>query len=214
MKEGRPVAKALKEPHCDTFSKESAVVKAARQAYFKIHQTNFKEEGSHDLSSTFQDMASSTNLLGTKVHEVQEEWFGWQELKTANKTAKASQRDIHFFRLVAPTELPKIMGLEGIHLPKALQWQNGPSFCLWCGKEGQNEGTVVNHLWTMHYHLGLVCTHCLDFFTVSSDAMQWCVLVCKSTAANDSNGNRKESPWDCKGDDDGDSDFEFGLDED
>ena len=22
---------------------------------------------------------------------------------------------------------------------------------------------MVNHLWTMHYHLGLICTHCLDY---------------------------------------------------
>ena len=119
-KEGRPVAKALKEPHHKAFSKESAVMNAATQAYFKTHQDNFKEEGSHDLSSTFWDMASSMNLLGTKVYEVQEEWSGCQELKTANKTAKASQRDIYFFRLVVPTESSKIMGLDGIHLPKAL----------------------------------------------------------------------------------------------
>ena len=74
QKEGRPSAKALKEPHCRAFSKESAVVKAARQAYFKTHWVNFKEECSQDLSSIFQDKASSTNLLRTEIHEVQEEW--------------------------------------------------------------------------------------------------------------------------------------------
>ena len=115
------MAKAFKEPNHKAFSKESAVVKVARQAYFKTHQANFKEECSHDLSSTFWDMVSSMNLLGTKIHEVQEEWCGWQELKTTNRTTKASQRGIHFFRLVVPTELPKIMGLEGIHLPEAMQ---------------------------------------------------------------------------------------------
>ena len=74
VKEGRPVAKALKEPHHEAFSKESAVVKVARRAYFKTHWASFKEECSHDLSSTFLDMASSINLLGTEIHEVQEEW--------------------------------------------------------------------------------------------------------------------------------------------
>ena len=138
-------------------------------------------------------MASSMNLLGTEVHEVQEEWSGWQELKATNKTAKASQRDVHFFRLVAPTESSKITGLEGTHLPKALWQHSGLSFCLWCGKEGQNEGMVVNHLWTMHYHLGLICTCCLDFFTTRSDTMWQHALVCKSMAASDSNGNREES---------------------
>ena len=116
-KGGRLAAKAPKEPQCEAFSKESGVVKVARQAYFKTHWANFKEEGSHDLSSTFWDMASSTNLLG---NEVQEEWSSWQELRATNKTTKAFQRDIHFFRLVMPTESPKIMGLEGIHLPKGL----------------------------------------------------------------------------------------------
>ena len=31
------------------------------------------------------------------------------------------------------------------------------TFCPWCGKEGQNKGTIVNHLQAMHYRLGLVC---------------------------------------------------------
>ena len=68
QKKGRSAAKALKEPHSEAFSRESAVVKVARQAYFKTHWANFKEKCSHDLSSTFWDMASSTNLLGTKIH--------------------------------------------------------------------------------------------------------------------------------------------------
>ena len=79
-------------------------MKAARQAYFKTHWANFEEEGSHDLSSTSQDMAYSMNLPGTEVYEVQEEWSGWQELKTTNRTTKASQRGTHFFRLVTPSE--------------------------------------------------------------------------------------------------------------
>ena len=48
--------------------------------------------------------------------------------------------------LVAPTESPNIMGLEGIHSPEALQWCSRLSLFLWCRKEGQNEGMVVNHL--------------------------------------------------------------------
>ena len=74
------------------------------------------------------------------------------------------------------------MGLEGIHLPKVLQWQSSLTFCLRCRKEGKNEGTVVNHLQTMHYHLGLICTHCLNYFMMSADAM-WQSMV----AGNDDN---------------------------
>ena len=36
----------------------------------------------------------------------------------------------------------------------------GVIHCLWCGKEGQNEGTVINYLWMMHYKAGLVCKKC------------------------------------------------------
>ena len=70
--------------------------------------------------------------------------------------AKTSPKDLHFFMVMPPTESPKIDGLWGSIPPRS--WQGGLSFCLWCGKEGQNEGTVVNHLWTNHYHLGLVCS--------------------------------------------------------
>ena len=144
QKEGRPAAKALKEPYWEAFSKELEVVKVARWAFFKAHWLNFEQEGSYDLSPTFWQMATSTNLLGTKIHEVQESCGGRKDLQATNQTAKSFSKDIHFFRVVAPTESPKIMGLKGIHLPEALKWQSGLTFCPWCGKEGQNEGTVAN----------------------------------------------------------------------
>ena len=52
-------------------------------------------------------------------------------------------------------------GLMGIHDPDALQCYADYTFCPWCGKEGQNEGTMVNHLRMTHYRLGLVCNQCL-----------------------------------------------------
>ena len=45
---------------------------------------NFEQEGSYELSSTFQQMTSSTNLLGTKIHEVQGSWVDWKDLKATN----------------------------------------------------------------------------------------------------------------------------------
>ena len=76
--------KALKEPHQEALSKESAVVKMARQAYYKANQPSFEQEGSYDLSSTFEQMASSTNLLGTEIHEVQESWDSQKNLQATN----------------------------------------------------------------------------------------------------------------------------------
>ena len=48
---------------------------------------------------------------------------------------------------------------------------NGLTHCPWCGKEGQNEGTVVNHLWMVHYRLGLVCNKCYYYPLTSSDIL-------------------------------------------
>ena len=63
------------------------------------------------------------------------------------------------------------MGFMVIHNPDALHHCNGFTYCPWCGKEGQNEGTVVNHQWMMHYRLGLVCDKCYDYPSTSSDTL-------------------------------------------
>ena len=76
------------------------------------------QEGFYDLTSVFQEMPWETNLLNTKIHEVQEVWTGHQGLKAAIQATKASQRDIQFFCMVTPTESPNNMGLMGIHSPK------------------------------------------------------------------------------------------------
>ena len=97
---------------------------------------------------------------------------GWKDLHNTNHTAKASQWNIQFFHMVTPTEPPSIMGLEGIHSPEGLCRQCGNLYCPWCAKEGKNEGTVVNHLCTVHYHLGLVCTLFLAYFSTSAGTMR------------------------------------------
>ena len=72
---------------------------------------------------------------------------------------------------MSPLESPKVMGLQGIHHPKALHHHVGLSYCSWCRKEGQNEGTIVNHLLTMHYKLGLICSGCLHCPAITSEAI-------------------------------------------
>ena len=129
-------AKLLKESHWEAFSKESEVIKAARWAYYRTHCPSFEQEGSHDLSFTFWEMATLMNLLGNEIHKVEESWTGWKDLKAAHQYAKSSPKDSHFFRVVSPTEMPKIMGLKGIHSPKTLQQHSRLAFCPWCRKEG------------------------------------------------------------------------------
>ena len=112
--------KALKEPWREVFSKESDIMKVTRWAYQKAHWANFEQERSYDLPSIFHQMAISTNLLSTKVYDVQETWECQKDLRAANQVERASPKDIHFVCIILPTELPKITGLKGIHSSKAL----------------------------------------------------------------------------------------------
>ena len=66
---------------------------------------------------------------------------------------------------------------------------------------------VINHLRTVHYHLGLVCTLCMDFFATSADTMRWHACICKLMAAEDREEEESEI------DDDSDEDDGFLLEE-
>ena len=63
------------------------------------------------------------------------------------------------------------MRLKGIHDSEALQHFAGFTYCPWCGKDGQNEGTIVNHLRMAHYKLGLVCDLCFGCPTTMADTL-------------------------------------------
>ena len=73
------------------------------------------------------------------------------------------------------------MGLVDIHDLDALCHFNGLTHCAWLGKEGQNEGTVFNHLWMVHYRLGLVCNKCNNYLSTSSDTLHCLGLAELST---------------------------------
>ena len=117
----------------------------------------FHKEDAYELTEVFKKLVEMAGLLGTEVYPVHNQWVGKKELHSAYHAVMGSAKDLHFFRTVVPLKSPKIMGLKGIHSLEALKQQVGLSFCPWCGKEGQNQGTVVNHLHTRHYCLGLVC---------------------------------------------------------
>ena len=117
----------------------------------------------------FKELVEMAGLLGTEVYPVHDQWVGRKELCSAYHMVRGSAKDLHFFRTVALLESPKIMGLWGIHSLEVLKQQVGLSFCLWCRKEGQNEGTMVNHLHTGHYCLGLVCKRYLSYFNTMLD---------------------------------------------
>ena len=146
-----PLHKALTPSHQETFNWDS------RREYFRRHCLNFSTENNCDLSDVFQQMIMATELLGSSIYKIKEVWTGLNELQQANYALRTLPKGLKFLRAVPPSESPKVIGLTGIHDPDVLCHFYGVTHCPWCRKEGQNEGTVVNHLWTVHYRLGLVC---------------------------------------------------------
>ena len=121
-------------------------MKEARKEYFKRHSYNVTMEGTHNLSEVFRWMAKTADLLGTAIHEIKVVWTGPDELWQANYSLRSLPKGLKFLHAVPPSDSPKVMRLVGIHDLDALHHFNSLTHCLWCGKEGQNEGTVVNHL--------------------------------------------------------------------
>ena len=132
--------------HAKAFGQDSDLVKEAREAFFSKHSYNFVDEGTHDLSEIYWQMATNATLLGTWIHENQASWMGPDELKQANYSLRVLPKGIKFLHAIPSSESPKVKGLMGIHDPDALCHFSGVTHCPWCGKEGQNEGTMVNHL--------------------------------------------------------------------
>ena len=147
------------------------MVKEARKEFFLKHSYNFITEGTHDLSEIFKQMATSTELLGTSIYRIEASWMGPDELKQANYALKSLPKGLKFLHVAPPSKSPKVMGLVGIHDLDTLCHFSGITHCPWCGKEGQNEGTMVNHLWLMHYRLGLVCNKCHDWPSIMADIL-------------------------------------------
>ena len=128
-----------------------------------MSQPEFDHKFSCDLASLFQEMIASVSLLDSKIYKIPEGWTGWEDLWYANDALKHLPKGLQFFCPMSPSELLNVVGLKGVHHPDSLCHFARLIFSPWCGKEGQNEGTVINHLQTMHYKLGLVCGRCLCF---------------------------------------------------
>ena len=97
--------------------------------------------------------------------------MGLDELRQANYALRSLPKGLKFLHVVPLSKSPKVMGLVGIHDLDSLHCFNSLTHCPWCGKEGQNEGTVVNHLQMVHYRLGLVCNKCNNCPSTSSDTL-------------------------------------------
>ena len=160
------------KPSCvEAFLRDTSLMREARLCFFSKHSHNFVEDGTHDLSDIFKELAERAGLLGNTIYEIQLSWTGPEEMKQANYALQSLPKGLRFLRVVPTSESPKVMGLMGIHDPNALWCYAGYTHCSWCSKEGQNEGTVVNHLRTTHYRLGLVCNRCFGCPSMTLDSL-------------------------------------------
>ena len=142
-----------------------------REEYFRSHCPNFNNENSCDFTDVFQHMIKTAGLLGSTIYKIKEAWTGRDELEQANYTLRTLPKGLKFFQAVSPSESLKVMGLMGIHYPDKLCHFNGLTHCSWFEKEGQNEGTIINHLQTVHYKLGLICEKCFGCPSIMLEAI-------------------------------------------
>ena len=162
---------SLQPSHADVFSQDSSPMREARECYFATHPWDWAHSNTDDLSDIFRELAQGAGLLGESIHEIQLAWNGPEDLKHANYVLQSLTKGLKFLRVVSTKESPKIMGLKGIHNSNALWHFASYTYCLWCSKDGQNEGTVINHLRTVHYKLGLICNQCFGCPTVMLDTL-------------------------------------------
>ena len=171
QKEESPLHKILSRSHQEALSRDSKLMQKSREEYFWENYPCFNNETSCNMMDVFQSMVESTVLLSLQVHKIKENWTGQSKLQYANHALRTLPKGLKFFLLVPPSEFPMVMGLTSIHHPNALCHFNGVTHCLWCEKEGQNEGTFVNHLRMVYYKLGLVCKKCFGCPLVTSEAI-------------------------------------------
>ena len=166
-----PWFRTLKPRSTEVFSQDKDMVREARREFFSKHSYNFTTDCTCNLTKIFQQMATSASLLGISIHEIQALWAGPKELKQANYALQSLPKDLRFLHVVPPSESPKVMSLVGIHDLDTLCHFSGITYCPWYRKEGRNEGTMVNHLHTMHYRLGLVYNRCHDCLSTMSNTL-------------------------------------------
>ena len=135
-REEMPLHKALTTSWWEAFARDLDLVWKAREEHYKTNCLHFNCETSHDLTNMFWDLIASTSLLGSQIYKIQEVSEGQSELQYAHDALRALPKCLQFFHPISPSELPKVMGLAGIHNPDTLCCFNSLTFCPWCRKEG------------------------------------------------------------------------------
>ena len=214
-KEQRSVARPLKENCQEVFSKESELVRMALQDYYNTHWPNYEMRVHMTFllpSGTWLPLLTSWALRAMR----------YMRCGPARKTSgplttwpKHPPRTSASLGSCHPPNCPKSWAWGG---SISLRTCNGGVGCPSVhGVEKKDRMRVQwYHLWTSHYHLGLVCSHCVEYFTTSTDTMHWHSQLCKPalpSISNDDNNDdqKKESVND---DNSGEYNDEFAFYED
>ena len=84
QKEGKLLV-GLKENCWEAFCQDTDLVQGCPGRHiFEMQHSAFDQEGSQDISNLFLEMITSTNLLESKIYEVQEVWAGQRDLMYAH----------------------------------------------------------------------------------------------------------------------------------
>ena len=73
---------SLKPSHAEAFLWDSSIIKEARSHFFSNHLYDFINDGTHNLSNVFKELAKSAGLLGEAIYDIQLSWTRPEELKT------------------------------------------------------------------------------------------------------------------------------------
>ena len=109
---GRKFLMGLKENCWEAFCQDTDPVQVTRQMYFEAHHPTFDQEGSHNLSSLFQEMITSTNLLESKIYEIQEVWTRQKDLWYAHCAMRSSPKGLLIFPPCVPFGVAKGYGTK------------------------------------------------------------------------------------------------------
>ena len=135
-----PLHRALTGSQREAFTRDSDLVRKAREEHYKTNCPHYNHETSHDLMNIFWGMIMSAGLLSSQIYEIQEVWEGKSELQYTNDMLRALPIGLWFFHPISPSESPKVMGLAGVHNPEALHYFNGLIFVPGVGRRDRMRG--------------------------------------------------------------------------
>ena len=75
---------SLRPGRAQAFLWDSSIIKETRSHFFSNHSYDFINDGTHDLSDIFKELARTAILLGKAIYETQLSWTRPEELKQAN----------------------------------------------------------------------------------------------------------------------------------